>query len=98
MNAENLFDNFYPKQGTIPAEFDLPEPVNQSEYLIDGELRQWNGPMHEVTSPVCVDAGDGCKRVVIGCHPQLTGKEALEALASACKAYASKRWRISLIA
>ena len=87
VNNENLFANLYPKQGGIPVEFDLPEPVNQTEYLIDGELRQWDGPMHEVTSPVCVETGAGCKRVVIGCHPQLTGKESLEALASASKAY-----------
>ena len=87
MNDENFFANLYPKQGGIPAEFDLPEPVNQTEYLIDGELRQWDGPMHEVTSPVCLETEAGCKRVVIGCHPQLTGKESLEALAAASKAY-----------
>ena len=87
VNNENLFENLYPKQGGIPAEFDLPEPVNQTEYLIDGELRQWDGPMQEVTSPVCVETADGCSRVVIGCHPKLTGKESLEALAAASKAY-----------
>ena len=87
VNDENFFADLYPKQGGIPAEFNLPEPVNQTEYLIDGELRQWDGPMHEVTSPVCLETEAGCKRVVIGCHPQLTGKESLEALAAASKAY-----------
>ncbi len=109
MNEPNFLANLYPLPGAIPAEFDLPEPVNQSEYLIDGELRQWDGPMQEVTSPVCVQSAAGCSRVVIGCHPKLTGKESLEALAAASKAYdhgrgawptcrsssASRPWRIS---
>ena len=87
MNNEKLFANLYPRQGTIPAEFDLGGPINQTEHLINGELRQWDGPMVEVTSPVCVQNETGCSRVVIGCHPKLTGKESLEALAAASKAY-----------
>jgi glyceraldehyde-3-phosphate dehydrogenase (NADP+) len=87
MNADTIFSNLYPQPGTIPAEFDLPEPVNQTEYLIDGQLRRWDGPVHVVTSPVCLETETGCSRVVIGSHPKLTGKEALEALAAASKAY-----------
>ena len=87
MNDGNIFANLYPKPSAIPVEYSLSEPVNQTEYLIDGELRQWDGPMHEVTSPVCVETEAGCRRVVIGCHPKLTGKESLEALAAASKAY-----------
>jgi glyceraldehyde-3-phosphate dehydrogenase (NADP+) len=83
----NFLANLYPKPGSIPAEFDLHEPVNQTEYLIDGELRQWDGPMQEVTSPVCLETEAGCSRAVIGCHPKLSGKESLEALAAASKAY-----------
>ena len=87
MNDSSLFAHFYPKPGDIPAEFDLPEPVTQTEYLIDGELRHWEGPMHEVTSPVCLETESGCSRIVIGSHPKLGGKEALEALEAAAKAY-----------
>ena len=87
MQDANIFTNLYPQPGAIPAEFDLPEPVNQTEYLIDGELRLWDGPMQEVTSPVCVETEAGCNRVVIGCHPKLTAKESLEALEAASNAY-----------
>jgi glyceraldehyde-3-phosphate dehydrogenase (NADP+) len=87
MNEANFLANFYPKPGDIPAEFDLHEPVDQTEYLIDGNLRQWNGPMQEVSSPVCMETEAGCRRVVIGCHPKLTAQEALEALAAASRAY-----------
>ncbi len=87
MNDTNFLANLYPLPGSIPAEFALPEPLNQTEYLIDGELRQWDGPMQEVSSPVCVQTEAGCNRVVIGCHPKLTGRQALEALAAASRAY-----------
>jgi glyceraldehyde-3-phosphate dehydrogenase (NADP+) len=87
MNEPNFLANLYPQPGGIPTEFDLAEPVNQTEYLIDGELRQWDGPMQEVTSPVCVQTGASCQRVAIGCHPKLTGRESLQALAAATKAY-----------
>jgi glyceraldehyde-3-phosphate dehydrogenase (NADP+) len=91
MNDAILFAHFYPKPGDIPVEFDLPELVIQTEYLINGELRQWDGPMHEVTSPVCMQTQSGCQRVVIGSHPKLSGKESLEALAAATRAYDNGR-------
>jgi glyceraldehyde-3-phosphate dehydrogenase (NADP+) len=87
MDNPNLLSSLYPFPGAIPAEFNLPEPVNQTEYLVDGELRQWAGSMQEVTSPVCLQTAGGCQRVSIGCHPKLTGKESLEALAAASQAY-----------
>jgi hypothetical protein len=87
MNDANILANLYPRKDSIPFEFDLPELINQREYLIDGELRQWEGPMQEVTSPVCLETGISCLRAVIGSHPRLTGKESLEALAAASKAH-----------
>jgi glyceraldehyde-3-phosphate dehydrogenase (NADP+) len=87
MDNANTFANLYPQPGAIPVEFDLQEPIKQPEYQIDGELRQWDGAMQEITSPVCVQTEAGPRRVVIGCHPKLTGKESLEALAAASNAY-----------
>jgi glyceraldehyde-3-phosphate dehydrogenase (NADP+) len=87
MNAPEFLTHLYPQSGAIPAEFDLHEPVNQTEYLIGGELLQWHGPLQEVLSPVCVENEAGCRQVLIGCHPKLSGKESLEALAAASKAY-----------
>jgi glyceraldehyde-3-phosphate dehydrogenase (NADP+) len=87
MDSTTFLANLYPRPGSLPPEFDLPEPVTQTEYLIDGQLRQWNGPMHTVTSPVCLQTESGCQRVVIGSQPQLSPREALEALAAASQAY-----------
>jgi len=44
--------------GIFPAESDIPEfcrldnPIDQCEYLVNRELRQWSGPMQEVQSPM----------------------------------------------
>jgi glyceraldehyde-3-phosphate dehydrogenase (NADP+) len=89
MNDKELFEHLYPKQEEIPAEFNLDGPVNQTEYLIDGQLRQWNGPMQEIRSPICVENGSTCEPVMIGSHPKLTPKESLEALDAAVRAYAA---------
>jgi glyceraldehyde-3-phosphate dehydrogenase (NADP+) len=87
MDTNDFLSNLFPLPGAIPPEFDLSEPVTQTEYLVDGELRQWDGPLQTVTSPVCVQTEAGCNRVVIGCFPKMTGKESLEALSAASKAY-----------
>jgi glyceraldehyde-3-phosphate dehydrogenase (NADP+) len=87
MDQNNLLAGFYPKEGTIPAEFDLGGMVEQRDYLVDGVLRQWEGPMQDVHSPVCIQTGSGCMPVTIGKYPKLTPKESLDALEAAVRAY-----------
>ncbi len=91
MSESELLKNLFPVKGTIPAEFDLPEPVNQHEYLIDGQIRQWDGPMQEVRSPVCLSVDGDCTPVTIGQYPRLTAQESLQALDAAVRAYDSGR-------
>ena len=87
MTEPALFDKLYPQKGTIPAEFDLTEAVTQTEYLVDGQMRQWDGPLQEVRSPVCMETEAGCAPVILGQYPRLTPKEFLEALDAAVRAY-----------
>lgn len=69
-----------------------PELVEQREYLIDGQLRRWDGPVKEVRSPLaCAGAGGADGRVVLGHHPLLGEPEALAALDAAVRAYDSGR-------
>ncbi len=79
--------NKFPIKGTIPSQFDLPEPVIQDEYLIDGQILHWHGPTEDVYSPVCLREGDSCAPVRIGSHPRLTATESLQALDAAIRAY-----------
>lgn len=74
---------------TNVGRYDLEEPINQTEYLVDGLLRIWGGPFQEVFSPICeLKNGEPSQRL-IGSYPLLDEKAALEVLASADKAYQS---------
>ncbi|MDZ4725637.1 MAG: NADP-dependent glyceraldehyde-3-phosphate dehydrogenase [Leptospira sp.] len=70
----------------IPTEFQL-EPIEQKKYLIDGELREWNGDKVTVHSPIFLIEDGKPKQVKIGSYPSFGTKEALEALNSCEKAY-----------
>jgi hypothetical protein len=48
-------------------------------YLVDGELRHWEGPTQEVLSPVWVWESSQLVQKVIGKYPLLTEKESLNA-------------------
>lgn len=77
----------FPRKSAIPDQFKIHEPIDQREYLINGELKIWEGNLNPVLSPVCIQEGDAFKQEVIGNTPLLTSKESLEALDAAVKAY-----------
>lgn len=82
-----LLQGVFPTLSTIPDQFKIAEPIDQREYLINGEMKIWTGHLNPVLSPVCVKEGDTLKQQVIGNTPLLTSKESLEALDAAVKAY-----------
>lgn len=77
----------FPVEDAIPDSIKILQPIEQREYLINGELKTWTGPLHPVLSPVCITEGPELKQQVIGSTPLLTSKESLEALDAAVKAY-----------
>lgn len=87
MDIKSQIINLFPKETDIPKEYTLPFPVVQREYLINGEIRYWQGEQQEVLSPVCLQTENGIEQKVIGSYPKLTEKEALEALTAAANAY-----------
>jgi len=79
-------------ENDIPVEFSIPEEIHQREYLCNGEMLKWDGPISEVYSPVCVPDEEGnLQRKFIGTYPICTEKEAMEALDAAVKAYDNGR-------
>nr|WP_208394789.1 NADP-dependent glyceraldehyde-3-phosphate dehydrogenase [Mucilaginibacter gilvus] len=75
----------------IPAQHRIEE-IHQREYLVNGEMRQWNGEVSEVYSPVMLPGADGVlKRKLIGTYPVCTETEAMEAMEAALKAYDNGR-------
>ena len=82
-----LLSSVFPTGNTIPDEFKIQHPIDQREYLINGELKTWTGNLNPVLSPVCLKEGNELKQQIIGNTPLLTSKESLEALDAAVKAY-----------
>jgi len=91
VKVEETIAALFPDERVIPEEHRHEEPVIQKEYLINGQLRMWEGPMQEVLSPVCVKTASGVFRKVIGSCPVLTAREAMEALDAAERAYHNGR-------
>jgi hypothetical protein len=59
--------------------------VEATTYLINGEIRQWDGKMQEVTSPIIIKGASG--RTRIGAYPMLDEATAMSAVAAAHAAY-----------
>jgi glyceraldehyde-3-phosphate dehydrogenase (NADP+) len=77
----------FPRHEHIPEPFRLHSPVEQREYLCDGVLRRWDGPLQEVESPLCVWEGDRLVRQRVGAYPLLTETEAGAVLEAATRAW-----------
>src|SRR5688572_13945543 len=83
----NHLTTIFPSENNIPESFKISKSIQQREYLVNGELLSWPGPLNPVLSPVLVKEGDDYKQKVIGSTPLLTSKESLAALDAAVKAY-----------
>lgn len=77
----------FPEENSVPAEFQLQVPIHQTQYLINGELRHWDGPTQESFSSIYLQTDAGLTQQLIGSFPLLTQKEALDALDAASSAY-----------
>ena len=84
--SSDIIDNIFTDESQIPEQFRIPE-MHQREYLLNGELVQWDGDVTEVLSPVYVKTADGLKRKLVGTIPHTTPKESMAALDAAVAAY-----------
>lgn len=90
MSFQDQLRSLFVDGDQIPDEYRIEE-VHQREYLSNGEMKQWDGPVTEVYSPVCIPTPEGLKRKLIGTYPVCTEKEAQEALDAAIAAYNNGR-------
>ncbi|HTT12079.1 MAG TPA: NADP-dependent glyceraldehyde-3-phosphate dehydrogenase [Burkholderiaceae bacterium] len=82
----------FPREGEIPPEYRLAGPIRQTNYLVNGELRTWQGAMQTVYSPVWIrDAAGAPQRIEIGSYPLIAEPEADIALEAAIHAYGDGR-------
>jgi len=93
MTTITSIPSLYPSAAAIPGEFDIPAPVSQEDYLVDGRSERWGGEMQTVVSPIQVDAGAGPAPRVIGSCPMLDEAAALAAVEAAGRAWDHGRGR-----
>jgi len=84
-------EKLFPNQDQFPAEFDLTEPLEQKEYLVNGEMRAWTGKTQDVWSPIYIKTDKGFEQKRIGSYPITDASDAMEVLYAGVKAYANGR-------
>lgn len=77
----------FPKIQDINSDFVIDMPIEQKEYLVNGELKEWTGKQQDVYSPIYYYSSNNEFKNYIGSYPLLTEKEATEVLDAAVKAY-----------
>jgi glyceraldehyde-3-phosphate dehydrogenase (NADP+) len=87
MMNQHTLSFVFPSPGNLPPQAGSLPSVWIHRILRDGALLPWDGPMTEVRSPIPLSFEDGIGLPVIGSLPAQTGDSALEALASAQRAY-----------
>ena len=55
---DHLLDSLFPTAAEIPEAYRLGEPLVQREYLVDGQLQRWDGPLVTVRIPIWLKEGD----------------------------------------
>ena len=87
MTVFSCLDTLFPTQSEIPPQYCLAEPIEQREYLLGGQLLNWDGPLAPVRSPVFLATAQGDQQVILGSTPLLNAEAALAALEAAVQAY-----------
>jgi glyceraldehyde-3-phosphate dehydrogenase (NADP+) len=90
MSFKDELNSLFVEENQIPEEYRI-EPLHQREFLSNGEMKQWDGEVSEVYSPICIPGPNGLERKLIGSYPLGTEVEAMEALAAAEAAYNNGR-------
>ncbi|GAB3162472.1 NADP-dependent glyceraldehyde-3-phosphate dehydrogenase [Telluribacter humicola] len=91
MNLLTSLQETIVQEEAIPEAYQLPAEIHQREILINGELVEWTGEVHEVFSPISIRTVDGYKKKLLGSYPLATEKEAAQALDAAIAAYDNGR-------
>ncbi|VVO17388.1 NADP-dependent glyceraldehyde-3-phosphate dehydrogenase [Pseudomonas fluorescens] len=87
MTTDNLLSQLFPAAADIPEKYRLDGRIEQREYLVDGTLQIWPGPLAQVRSPVYLAGDNADEQVILGSTPLLDASTALTALDAAVRAY-----------
>ena len=80
--------SYFPAPEEVPSAFRARTCREERLYLLDGQIRPWEGPLAEVSSPICLRRTDGgLRRPIIGQVPAMDENAALDALNAAVRAW-----------
>jgi len=80
--------SIFPELHDIPEQFRIPSPLIQKDYLVNGEIRSWEGERQPVFSPVRIrDSHGGSPPFFLGEYPLMGEEESNVALEAALNAY-----------
>ena len=83
MSIESIFN-----EKKIPEAFDVPRDKKYDTYLVNGELKKWEGPSAKVYSPIYTPNKKGeLKPTLLGSLPVMGESEAMTALDAANEAF-----------
>ncbi|MDX1456752.1 MAG: NADP-dependent glyceraldehyde-3-phosphate dehydrogenase [Marinobacter sp.] len=86
-------DELFPVLTDVPERYRPGNAIIQEQFLVAGELRDWDGAYADVVSPVCLrseargEGSEGPKPLIIGKTPLMDATAALDALDAAVEAY-----------
>jgi len=87
MELSKKIKAIFPKMTDIPSHYAENIPLDQRGYLVNGEIRHWNGDFQQVLSPVQVQSESGAEPLMLGRYPRLGRNESITALDAAAAAY-----------
>jgi glyceraldehyde-3-phosphate dehydrogenase (NADP+) len=87
----NHLSNIFPAPTDIPDLWNLPDRIDQREYLVGGELRTWGGDQNDIISPIFINNNGVVEPKIIGSTPLLGADESMAALDAAVQAYNNGR-------
>ena len=85
------FEKLFPVQNDIPEKFRFAGTLEQREYLVNGEIVKWDGPVSDIYSPVFTNENGELKRVRLGSQPVMDRVAAAKALDAALQSYNNGR-------
>jgi glyceraldehyde-3-phosphate dehydrogenase (NADP+) len=69
----------------IPENYSIKNAIHQKLYLVNGELKEWKGPVTEVFSTI--SSSEEYQPTLLGSIPDMGEAEAIDALNGALTAY-----------
>lgn len=90
-NFEEKLKSSFPTPDNIPAEVRIDGKKYEPLYLLDGKLLKWDGPLDDVSSPICINENGLVKRTIIGQVPSMDATSAMEGVYAATRAWDNGR-------